>query len=223
MVTTINSYQERVHLAQAAYQGNFLRYYEQIHRFQSHFLWKCSRKIMMELYENVSANHLEVGVGTGYFLDRCQFSVEQPRIALLDLNPNPLGVTAKRIERYQPTTHIANVLEPIPLEPNQFDSIGFNYVLHCLPGTLAIKAVASFQNLKVLMKDSAILFGSTILGPEDVKYNWLSDLAIRFYEKKGFVNNLNDTLADLEAALASNFSSYSVRVIGYTALFTARK
>jgi hypothetical protein len=43
---------------------------------------------------NITANHLDVGVGTGYFLERearhqggrCQFSSSAPRIALMDLN-----------------------------------------------------------------------------------------------------------------------------------------
>jgi hypothetical protein len=36
-------------------------------------LWGCPARHILELYDrSVSANHLDVGVGTGYFLDRCR-------------------------------------------------------------------------------------------------------------------------------------------------------
>ena len=44
--------------------------------------------------EHISLNHLEVGVGTGYFLQHCRFK-GTPRIALMDLNQNCLDMTAR--------------------------------------------------------------------------------------------------------------------------------
>jgi hypothetical protein len=41
-----------------------------------------------ELYaRHLSANHLEVGVGTGYFLEHGEFPESEPGLALLDLSP----------------------------------------------------------------------------------------------------------------------------------------
>ncbi|MEW5861344.1 MAG: class I SAM-dependent methyltransferase, partial [Cyanobacteriota bacterium] len=197
--TTIHNPQERVYLGQAVYTKSLLAKYDAITRFSAMFLWQCSWNKLLKLYQNVSGNHLEVGVGSGYFLDQCRFPVDKPQITLLDLNPNSLEFTAKRIQRYQPTTHITNVLEPIALEPNQFDSIGFNYVIHCLPGTIATKAVA-FKHLKPLMREGAILFGSTILG-EGVKHNYVGNIAMEIYNNTGVFSNWQDKLSDLEAAL----------------------
>lgn len=127
---------------------------------------------------------------------------------------------AKRIQRYNPTTHQANVLEPIPLT-DKYDSIGFNYVFHCIPGAIADKAVI-FKNLKSLMNEGGILFGSTILG-EGVKHNSLGRMVMNIYHKKGIFNNRRDNVSDLKEALESNFSTSSIQVIGCTALFTAWK
>ncbi len=39
----------------------------------------------LTLYDQyVSANHLDIGVGTGYFLDHCRFPAANPRLALMD-------------------------------------------------------------------------------------------------------------------------------------------
>jgi hypothetical protein len=40
--------------------------------------------------------------------------------------------------------------------------------------------------------------------------------------RKGTLSNLDDSLEDLEAALAARFSSHQVRVQGAIALFTAK-
>lgn len=38
----------------------------------NYFIWKCPTKHIVAHYNrNVSANHLDVGVGTGYFLKHC--------------------------------------------------------------------------------------------------------------------------------------------------------
>src|SRR5512138_393349 len=63
----------------------------------------CSARRIVALYDrNVSDVHLDVGVGTGYFLDRCTFPVAHPELHILDLNPNCLARTARRIRRYAP-------------------------------------------------------------------------------------------------------------------------
>lgn len=62
------------------------------------------------------SNHLEVGVGTGYFLDRSSFPVPEPRLALLDLNPHWLKHTEARLARYTPEVYRANALVPGDLE-----------------------------------------------------------------------------------------------------------
>ena len=65
--------------------------------------------------------------------------------------------------RYSPTCHVANIFEPLELlDGGKFDSIGLNYVLHCLPGTMRDKLLAVRQ-LAELLTPGGVLFGATLL------------------------------------------------------------
>jgi ubiquinone/menaquinone biosynthesis C-methylase UbiE len=97
--------------------------------------WRCPKAEMLAQYDrNVGQRHLEIGVGSGYFLDRCQLRDPQPQLTLLDLNPTVLRVSAARLSRYRPTSVQANALQPLPVPAGHFDSVGMNFLLHCLPG-----------------------------------------------------------------------------------------
>jgi len=185
-------------------------------------VWKCPSRSILNLYnEHVSDRHLDVGVGTGYFLDRCRFPSSSPTIALFDLNRNSLATTARRLRRYAPICHRGNVLQPIDVGKSAFGSIGLNYLLHCLPGTLQTKSVV-FAHLKPLMQDHGVLFGSTILG-KDVPRSALARRLMNAYNAKGIFSNLADCPGELEAGLKEHFDDYKIRMIGCVALFSARK
>lgn len=140
------------------------------------YVWCCPNARVLDAYRrHLSGNHLEVGVGTGYFLDHARFPVAQPRLALLDLNANCLARTAARVARYAPTRHQANVLEPITLDAQRFDSIGLNYVLHCVPGGFPDKGRV-LHHLKQLLNPGGVLFGATVLSA-GVPHTWASRTA----------------------------------------------
>lgn len=206
----------------AVYTRHGMRGYDwMVLDFISPYLWRCPKDEIQSLYnQNVSGNHLDVGVGSGLFIDTCRFPTANPKITLADLSPNCLGYVADRIRRYQPKTVVANVLDPLPLPPASFESIGLNFVLHCVPGPWQRKAVA-FKNLRALLKDGGVLFGATLLGKD-----WTPSSPARFLmnyvNKKGGFSNLQDDRAGLEAALAENFKSYTVRMVGGMALFVAK-
>lgn len=189
--------------------------------FSNRFVWRCPTRVMLDLYnEHVSAKHLDIGVGTGYYLDRCTFPSPNPTIALADLNENSLQVTANRIRRYRPTLHVANVLEPMTIEPAGFDSIGLNFLLHCLPGNIASKGVV-FRNVKPLVNPGGVVFGATILGV-GVKHNLIGRVLMRAYNAKRIFANGTDSAADLESVLRETFRNYSMKVVGCVALFAGR-
>lgn len=188
-------------------------------RFSTRFLWGCSKENILKLYNNyISTKHLEIGVGTGYFLDKCQFPSEMPEIYLLDMNPNPLQVTSHRLRRYYPKIHQADILKPITLDLPKFDSIAINYVLHCLPGTMQNKTDA-FKNIAPFLNEGGVIFGTTVL-KQDKNTSYLAKKVMHFYNKKGIFSNHEDTLESLENILAANFKSYTLKKIGGTALFT---
>jgi 2-polyprenyl-3-methyl-5-hydroxy-6-metoxy-1,4-benzoquinol methylase len=184
--------------------------------------WRCPSHRMEAQYNKfASNNHLDVGVGTGYFLDRCQFSSDNPRIALMDLNKNSLNYTAERIVRYTPETYCRNILDPISIPAENFDSIGINFLLHCVPGNLSEKS-ALFDNLKTLMNPNAVIFGSTILSV-GVSPHWLAQRLMNAYNNKGVFSNTHDSAEDLKRELGARFTDVSVEIVGCVALFSARK
>jgi 2-polyprenyl-3-methyl-5-hydroxy-6-metoxy-1,4-benzoquinol methylase len=212
---------EQVEAGQAVYTKRMLNAYDLlVLGLSNSLIWKCPTQRLVEHYNrHVTANHLDVGVGTGYFLDRCKFPLPTPRVALMDLNRNSLDYAAQRIARYKPETYIRNVLEPISIA-TKFDSVGINYLLHCLPGSIESKSVA-FDHLKKLMNPGAVIFGSTLLHG-GVARNWLAKRLMDFYNGKGIFSNENDDLDGLKRALGQRFRSVSVEIVGCVAVFSGR-
>jgi ubiquinone/menaquinone biosynthesis C-methylase UbiE len=190
--------------------------------YNCRYLWRCPARNLLDLYNrHVSNNHLDIGVGTGYFMDRCRFPSASVRLALMDSNPNSLSTAGRRLARYRPEMYRRNVIEKLELNAPPFDSVGMMNLLHCLPGDLKTKAVA-FENVKEVMNPGAVLFGSTILY-QGVRRNPMATLAIKYYNRKGFMTNLSDSLGDLRESLRGSFPESSVKIIGCEALFWARK
>ncbi len=185
-------------------------------------VFRCSARRTLELYDaNASDTHLDVGVGTGWFLDRCRFPVARPELHLADLNPNCLARTARRIRRYAPVAHVWNAFEPLPGPLPRFGSIGIANFLHCLPGSMLEKERV-IQNLRPHLREGGVLFGATVLGRGVDSVGALYRATNRAYNRKAIFCNLEDDAAGLEAILARSFARPSVRVVGAMALFTAR-
>jgi hypothetical protein len=139
----------------------------------------------------------------------------------MDLNKNSLNYTAERIVRYTPETYCRNILDPISIPAENFDSIGINFLLHCLPGDLSEKS-AIFDHLKTVMNPNAIIFGSTIL-QAGVSPNWFAKRLMSAYNNKGVFSNINDSAEGLKRELSKRFTDVSVEIVGCVALFSARK
>src|SRR5690349_704103 len=108
----MSTFAEQVVAGQAVYSKRLLSVYDlTVLGFSNRLIWNSSTQRVLELYDGyVTGNHLDVGVGTGYFLDHCRTVPQEARIALLDLNQNSLDFTARRISRYKPQTYRRNVL-----------------------------------------------------------------------------------------------------------------
>jgi hypothetical protein len=126
--------------AHAIYTPFMLRLYDVlVHGLSNRFAWRCRTERLLELYRtNLSTDHLEAGVGTGFFLDRAGTSPFH-RLALLDINRNCLARAGRRLARFEPTLYQVNLLAPIKLDLAPFSSVGLTYVLHCLPGCMSEK------------------------------------------------------------------------------------
>ena len=213
---------QQVEAGQAVYTPTMLAVYDWfVLGFSNRFIWRCPSTHLLSLYNQyVTSNHVDVGVGTGYFLDRCRFPTDHPRVVLMDLNPTCLETTRRRIARYQPKVYRVNVLEPIQVDAAPFDSIGVNYLLHCLPGTISTKG-AAIRHLKPLLKVGGRLFGSTIL-QGGVPRNGAARKLMAFYNSKRIFTNGQDDLDGLRAMLSEHLTDVNVRVVGCVALFSGR-
>lgn len=184
------------------------------------FIWGCSKSKILALYnQNISDNHLDIGVGTGYFLDKCLFKNNQPNITLLDLSQNCLQTTAKRIARYQPEILLADIFEPLPIQ-SKFDSVGLNYLLHCLPGSIYDKA-KMFDNLIPHLNPGCRIFGATVLG-KDIKLGFIAKKLMSTYNKHDIFCNREDDLIGLQEILNKYFKDVTIQLSGTVALFSAK-
>lgn len=185
----------------------------------NHLLWRCPTAKLRNLYDrNVSGRHVDIGVGTGYFLDQARWPVGDPAITLVDLNPNSLRAAARRIGRFAPRAILADALQPMPLE-GPFESAGLCYLLHCLPGTLSEKA-AVLDHLRPCLAPGARVFGATIVS-EGGSQSRAARMLMDAYNAMGVFSNAFDTAEDLRSALIARFAKVTVKVVGTVALFEA--
>lgn len=210
------------HKGQAVYTPLLLKVYNwYVLGFSNRFVWRCKTSHILKFYnEHISSNHLDVGVGTGYLLDHCQFPTANPKLALIDLNEHCLVYTSKLLSRYHPVTYHEDIYRPLTMVDQQFDSIGINYVLHCLPGDFTQKS-AVIKNLKTCLRPGGVLFGSTILS-KDQQHNCLGKKLLTIYNNKGIFGNWQDGRVELERMLGEHFDQVDIKVIGAVALFAAR-
>jgi SAM-dependent methyltransferase len=186
------------------------------------FAWGCPTSVLLARFESqVGARHLDIGVGSGYFLAHCRFPAGSPHIVLADLNPASLNAAARRIRHLQPATHRVDVLQPFTLPESPFDSVSMNYLLHCLPGPLAAKAPA-VRHAAAQLRPGGILFGATILG-EGVQHNAFGAALMGVYNRRGIFSNRDDSLAALQTLLGQELEKVEVRQLGRVALFSGRR
>lgn len=183
-------------------------------------VWRCPADHYADLYrDHMSRNHADVGVGTGYFLDRCAYQPGEVRIGLFDLQPNCLEHTSRRIARFQPETYQCDALRPIPFDADRFDSIALGGILHCIPGDMAVKG-AVFDSIRPLMHADTKVFGYTILN-RGVAKTMLSRATYFMLQKLKVINGLNDSASQLTQELKKRFDGVDVKVIGCMAIFVA--
>jgi hypothetical protein len=212
--------EEAVERAHAVYTPFTLSFYDLlVHRLSNHLIWRCPTRRLLALYEaNLTRNHFEAGVGTGFFLDRAGDG-RLGRLVLLDINHHCLNRAARRLARFEPALRQANLLAPLETQLAPFDSVGLTYVLHCLPGRMDEK-LAAIDHLCLHMNDGAVLFGATILG-RGTAPNAAAQRLLAVYNKKGVFNNRDDDLGALSSGLKQRFDEVEIEAQGCVVLFRA--
>ena len=195
--------------------------------FSNTVIWRCSSNHILKLYKKcISDNHLEIGVGTGYFLKKSIGKInDNSRLVLMDINSNCLKRALKNIHHKNAECRQIDIfhIESIKTKIQSFDSIGLNYVLHCLPGAIAKEKVEIIQCISQLLNPGGLVFGSTIISNTG-RHSRISLFFSFLYNNilKTF-NNKNDTYEDLKKSFNSCFSEVQITQIGSVALFIAKK
>ncbi len=182
------------------------------------FVWRFPTKEQVRLYrEHIRPIHLDVGPGTGYFLEHAGFP-DDSRVTILDPNANVLRYVTRRLRRLDVTAVQADVLKPLPA-PGPFESAALSLVLHCLPGPMARKSLA-IENIARVMAPGGVLFGASVLG-RSANHTRLGRAFLWAFNKRGAFDNLDDTEAGLRDILGRSFRNVELQTIAGTAIFVA--
>lgn len=204
---------------QADYTSRLLAIYDPfVLGFMARAVWRCPTPPVVDRYRHlVGHRHLDVGPGTGYFLDKAGLAPEA-EVTLLDPNPTVLAHASRRLAPMKLTTVEADVLKPLPVS-GPFESAALNYVLHCLPGPQPHKAVA-IRNVAAVLTPNGVLFGGTVLGRLE-QHTPLARASLWAFNRRGVFDNVADTEERLRRILDESFDTVEIEVVGSIAQFTA--
>jgi SAM-dependent methyltransferase len=204
---------------QREYTPFFLKIYDPvILGFFTRVVWRCPTSLLVERYRrHIRHRHLDVGPGTGYFLERAGLPDGAP-VTLLDPNANVLDHASRRLQRLDITAVEADVLKPLPVD-GPFDSVALHFVIHCLPGPLSRKA-AAVSNVAAVLAPTGVLFGASILGASG-PHRWLARKMLDANNRRGIFDNLGDSSQGLGEILGVAFEHVELEMIGSMAVFAA--
>ena len=204
---------------QREYTPFFLRIYDPlILGVFTPLVWRCPTSRLVAGYRrHLGQRHLDVGPGTGYFLERAGMPDGSP-VTLLDPNAHVLDHASRRLRHLDITTVEADVCKPLPIH-RSFDSAALHGVLHCLPGPLPRKA-AAVAHVAAVLTPTGVLFGASILGLS-ARHSWLSRSILKANNQRGTFDNLGDAEDGLREILEASFERVELETVGSMAIFAA--
>jgi 2-polyprenyl-3-methyl-5-hydroxy-6-metoxy-1,4-benzoquinol methylase len=224
-IETMSSINESdIKKGQAVYTPIMLKLYNLwVLDISNQWIWRCPKVEQLDQFNKlISPNHLDIGVGTGYYLKSCKMPANAA-LSLMDLNLNCLNKTKDTLlkEGITSTIYQADIFKKQPALSEKFDSISMNYLLHCLPGNMQTKEEC-IGNAVSMLRPHGILFGATILADRNL-HTTASQFLCDFYNQKGIFSNQEDTHNALLQALNKHLIDVEVSVIGCVAIFKGTK
>ncbi len=209
---------------QAVYTPIMLKLYNLwVLDISNQWIWRCPKAIQLEQFNKyISSNHLDIGVGTGYYLKSCKI-LPQSKISLMDLNLNCLNEAKEALLKkgIDAAAYQADIFKKQPTLSEKFSSISMNYLLHCLPGNMQTKETC-VHNAVSMLRPQGVLFGATILADKHL-HTTASQFLSNFYNKKQIFSNQEDSHEALLQVLNKHLIDVDVSVIGCVAVFKGTK
>ncbi|KAL8974150.1 MAG: hypothetical protein Q9197_001615 [Variospora fuerteventurae] len=194
----------------------------------STYAWACSvpNYTLPWFRRNVrQGQHLDIGVGTGYYL--AQTDLTGVQVTLADLNQDALDATKDRlvaegkVKAEDTRCLLHDITRPLPPSCPKFNSMSLYYLLHCMPGPVPAKT-AIFSHLKHNLTPDGVISGASILG-QDVRHNLFGRLIMAFGNWNGMFDNRADNAVDFDSALREHFHEVETQVRGVIFLWRASK
>lgn len=215
--------------ASRIYKGLLLKIYDGfVVYYSNHWMWDYPRLRQLDFYNRyATAHHAEVGLATTWYLENFRKRYNSYDFTLIDLSADALSYAQDRLEhgpirsviKSLSTIH-TDILENIPTD-KKFNSVGLNFVIHCLPGTIESKTRA-IANIADILTDDGVLFGTTLLGqPAQSHIN--AKVVNKLYNRLGVFSNTTDTHEGLKNILEQHFHEVSIDEHWSGAGFVARR
>lgn len=189
-----------------------------VNDFNCRYVWKCEKNHIFNLYkQNISKNHLEIGPGTGYFLKNYSFS----NLSLMDVNEDTLSFSKNQLKPQ--SKKIQNFHHDIfkqKIYVKDIDSVGVNYVLHCVDGKLEDKLDTLVKNL--ITDRDVIIFGASVVS-ENIGKNKIAEAELYFLNQMNIFHNQYDCASNAIRYFERNKTKHKYNVIGNVFLFSFLK
>lgn len=209
----------------SVYSRTTLKFYDFIvHFLTNRLVWRCATKHLVEHCDiHLSSNHLEIGIGSGKLFKRSAINREFERLAIADANPNCLQVSAQNLNLLKPETWKINLINPNEElgKMGRFQSIGMNYVLHCLPLAMHEKLQVCDRLIDHSLQPQGVLFGTTLFPQQNS--HWLSRKLMSFYNRKKIFTNLEDSSKAFKQWCEDRGRDYNFFAVGCVGFFSIRR
>ena len=184
----------------------------------SWFVWRCSTSELVDRYRQHSRDrHLDVGPGTGYFIERSGLP-DRSRVTILDPKPErprshvPAASAHGRHGRRGRCPQAAPSRWPV--------RFGRAPSGDPLPGPRSRKALA-VANVAAVLAPTGVLFGASVLGTSG-SHSWLARRVLRAFNRRGAFDNLDDSEEGLREMLEASFERVELETLGSVAIFAAK-
>jgi len=200
-----------------------------VYEINCRFGWGVSRHQIQATYDKFagrSNSHCEVGLASPSFLLRAVST--SASVLCVDVDQHWLSQadnTLKDIGFVKRQTCLHSITHPLPAEHSYglYESLGLNFVLHCVTPDEGLGPTAkgvAFQHLKALLAPGGVVFGSTILG-DGADHTSFGTTVMDSFNSNGIFANRLDSAEDLCASLSAAFARFEVAQVGATVIFVA--